>query len=57
MLLYARTDEELLPNNNYQMSGNCIGVKTLDLSQDFELIKNQLDEIAFDYLIDVDGLS
>lgn len=52
MLLYARTDEELLPNNTYKMSGNSISVKTLDLNQDFNLIKKQLDEIAFDYLID-----
>ena len=35
MLLYARTDEELLPNNTYKMSGNSISVKTLDLNQDF----------------------
>ena len=57
MLLYARTDEELLPNNTYKMSGNSISVKTLDLNQDFELIKQQLDKIAFDYLINVDELS
>ena len=54
MLLYARTDEELLPNNTYKISGNSIIVKTLDLNQDFGLIKQQLDKIAFDYLIDVD---
>lgn len=46
MLLYARTDEEVLPDNTYKMSGNTISVKTLDLNQDFELIKGQLDEIA-----------
>ena len=46
MLLYAQTDEEILPNNTYRMSGNSISVKTLDLNQDFELIKSQLDEIA-----------
>lgn len=49
MLLYARTDEEILPNNSYQMSGNKISVKTLDLNQDFTLIKEQLDGIAYDY--------
>lgn len=49
MLLYARTDEEVLPNNSYQMSGNKISVKTLDLNQDFTLIKEQLDGIAYDY--------
>ena len=50
MLLYARTDEEVLPDVKYEMSGNSIAVKTLDLNQDFELIKEQLDEIAIDYL-------
>ena len=51
MLLYAQTDEEILPNNTYKMSGNTIGVKTLDLNQDFELIKEQMDEIVEDYLL------
>ena len=51
MLLYARTDEELLPNNTYKMSGNSISVKTLDLNQDLKLIKEQLDEIASIYLM------
>ena len=51
MLLYAQTDEEILPNNTYKMSGNTISVKTLDLNQDFEFIKEQLDEITFKYLI------
>ena len=32
------------------MSGNKISVKTLDLNQDFEMIKNQLDSIVDDYL-------
>lgn len=50
MLLYARTDEEVLPNNEYMMSGNLIAVMTLDLNQDFNQIKNQLDTIAEKYL-------
>ena len=50
MLLYAKTDEEILPDNTYKMSGNTIGVGTLDLNQDFGLIKEQLDVIAGDYL-------
>ena len=53
MLLYARTDEELLPNNTYKMSGNSISVKTLDLNQDFNSIKDQLDEIIMDYLMNM----
>lgn len=50
MLLYAKTDEEILPDNTYKMSGNTIGVGTLDLNQDFGLIKEQLDGIAWNYL-------
>lgn len=51
MLLYAKTDEEVLPNNTYKMSGNSISVKTLDLNKDFTLIKEQLDGIIEDYFI------
>ena len=46
MLLYAKTDEELHPNNVYQMSGNQITVRTLDLNLPFAKIAKQLDEIA-----------
>ena len=46
MLLYAKTDEEIVPDQRYVMSGNRISVKTLDLSQKFEKIREQLDEIA-----------
>lgn len=46
MLLYARTDEEIYPENEYRMSGNQIGVRTLNLDGDFDMIKSQLDEIA-----------
>lgn len=49
MLLYAKTDEMVFPNHTYQMSGNTIGVKTLDLDCDFEKIALQLDEIAGEY--------
>lgn len=49
MLLYAKTDEMVFPNHTYQMSGNTIGVKTLDLDCDFEKIAWQLDEIAGEY--------
>ncbi len=50
MLLYAKTDETLLPNQTYQMSGNKISVKTLDLDCDFEKIAEQLDEIVDEFL-------
>ena len=49
MLLYAKTDEEIYPNNEYQMSGNTITVRTLDLNLPFEEIAAQLDGIAQNY--------
>lgn len=50
MLLYAQTDEEGAFNNEYQIMGNRICVRTLDLSGDFQSIKSQLDDIAEKYL-------
>ena len=50
MLLYAKTDEEIVPNNSYQMSGNRIDVRTLDLNCEFSQIKAQLDGIAKEFL-------
>lgn len=49
MLLYAKTDEIVLPNHTYSMSGNVISVKTLDLDCEFLDIKKQLDDISFSY--------
>lgn len=49
MLLYAKTDEAAVPNHTYQMSGNKISVKPLDLNCDFEKIKEQLDGIIEEY--------
>lgn len=46
MLLYARTDDEIQPQNTYQMSGNQIHVRTLDLNCMFDKIKEQMDNIA-----------
>lgn len=50
MLLYAKTDEEIYPNNEYQMSGNKITVRTLDLNCDFDAIASQLNSIADNFL-------
>lgn len=50
MLLYAKTDEELLPDNQYMMSGNRISVRTLDLDCDFSGIAAQLNCIVKEYL-------
>ena len=49
MLLYAKTDEEIYPENEYHMSGNRIEVRTLNMDGDFEMIKAQLDGIADKY--------
>jgi 5-methylcytosine-specific restriction enzyme subunit McrC len=49
MLLYARTDELIQPNQSYRMSGNKISVKTLDLNCDFQTISNQLNSIVEEY--------
>lgn len=46
MLLYAKTNEEIFPNNVYQMSGNQISVRTLDLNQSFDKISKQLNTIV-----------
>ena len=48
MLLYARTDEVVQPNNSYQMSGNIISVRTLDLNCEFSEIAMQLDKIVIE---------
>ncbi len=49
LLLYARTEEAVVPDCSFVMSGNRIGVKTLDLNKDFSLIAAQLDGIAEEY--------
>lgn len=49
MLLYAKTDEEIQPNNVYRIHGNQITVRTLDLNLPFREIANQLNAIAYDH--------
>jgi len=46
MLLYARTDETIQPDGAYQMSGNKISVRTLDLNQAFSMIASQMNAIV-----------
>ncbi len=46
MLLYAATVEKIQPDNVYQLSGNQISVRTLDLNNDFSQIKKQLNFIV-----------
>ena len=50
MLLYAQTDEDIIPNNTYHMSGNQISVLALDLNQDFSKISRTLDDIVKNFL-------
>lgn len=49
MLLYAATDEAIQPNLSYQMSGNRISVRTLDLNQEFSKIAAQLNAIVLEH--------
>lgn len=51
MLLYAATDEEIQPNHTYQMSGNKISVRTLDLNRDFLEIAQQLNAIVDEHFV------
>lgn len=50
MLLYAHTDEDVQPDNEYVMSGNRISVKTLDLNCDFSEIRKQMNNIANEFI-------
>lgn len=45
MLLYAKTQEQITPDNEYSMSGNKIMIKTLDLNTSFDYIREQLESI------------
>jgi len=56
MLLYAKTDEEIQPDGVYQMSGNQVSVRTLDLNLPFDEIRTQLDGIAEAHFITSHGL-
>lgn len=49
MLLYARTNQTIQPDSDYVIDGNKISVKNLDLYQEFDIIKNQLDKIVVEY--------
>ena len=46
MLLYAKTEEDIQTDNVYQMHGNQITVRTLDLNLPFANIAGQLNSIA-----------
>lgn len=50
MLLYAKTDEAIVPDGQIKLNdGNIISFRTLDLSSDFDSIKKQLDGFVATY--------
>ena len=49
MLLYAKTNSDVVPNADFSTGGNRISVKTLSLDAGFGEIKQQLDKIAESY--------
>ena len=53
MILYAKTDAVIQPDNVYQMHGNQISVRTLDLNLPFEQVAGQMDRIAESHFDDV----
>lgn len=50
LLLYAKTEEAITPDCTFNIGGNQIGARTLDLNTDFRVIAAQLDKIAADFL-------
>lgn len=52
MLLYAKTEESITPDCSFVIGGNKISVKTLDLNKEFNLIADQLDQIAEEHFCD-----
>ena len=49
IILYAKTDETITPDCMFNMGGNLIGAKTLDLNVDFKAIAAQLDRIVEEF--------
>ena len=50
LLLYAKTEEDIQPNDIYTMSGNKIGVQTVDLNTTFPEIRDSLKKLASNWL-------
>jgi 5-methylcytosine-specific restriction enzyme subunit McrC len=46
VLLYAKTDEVVTPDGDFIMGGNRIGLKSLDLSQEWVVITSQLEMLC-----------
>lgn len=49
ILLYAKTDESITPDCMFNLGGNRIGARTLDLNTDFKVIAAQLDQIVKEF--------
>lgn len=49
MLLYAKTDDDVVPDARFTLSGNPMAVRALDLSQPFEHIRSQLDAVVGEF--------
>lgn len=54
MLLYAKTDNEVQPDDTYVIDGNSICIRTLDLGLSFDEIADQLDTIIQNYFGDLE---
>lgn len=46
MLLYAKTNESVTPNDSFQDAGNVYWIRTLDLNKDSKELSNELNEIV-----------
>ena len=57
LLLYAKTDEELEPKDDYMMGKNHVGIDYLDLNVEFENIRVKLNDIAERGLLYCKGLA
>lgn len=42
MILYAKTEEEIQPDNRFMIHGNRISVKTLDLNRPLKTFKRHI---------------
>ena len=46
MLIYTKTQEDINPDCVFNIGGNQMGAKTLDLNREFKQIAAQLDSVA-----------
>ena len=50
VLLYAKTEETMTPDFKYSIGGNIISASTLDLSKDFKIIEEKLENLITENL-------